>query len=66
VGDITRKMGPFLNDKPDIEKSGTFFYLILIREALRSTWNLSQAKYIHQLLHKADIVVEKLRTGKNV
>ena len=27
MGDTTRRMGPFLNDEPDKEKSGTFFYL---------------------------------------
>jgi len=65
VGDITRKMGPFLNDKPDIEKSGTFFYLNTNKRSITLNLESEPGKNIFiKLLHKADIVVENFGPGK--
>ena len=63
-GDCARKMGPFLNDKPDLECSGTFFYLNTNKKSI--TLDLSSAAGVElfkKLSRTADIVVENFAPG---
>ncbi len=65
AGDITRKMGPFLNDKPDIEKSGTFFYLNTNKRSITLNLESESGKSIFiKLLHNTNIIVENFTPGK--
>jgi crotonobetainyl-CoA:carnitine CoA-transferase CaiB-like acyl-CoA transferase len=64
IGDTTRRMGPFLNDEPDIEKSGTFFYLNTNKKSI--TLNLETETGINlffKLLVKTDVIVENFAPG---
>ena len=64
TGDTTRRMGPFLNDEPDIEKSGTFFYLNTNKRSI--TLNLvseTGKNLFFKLLEQADVVVENFAPG---
>ena len=64
-GDITRKMGPFLNDKPDIEKSGTFFYLNTNKRSITLNLESESGKSIFiKLLHNTNIIIENFTPGK--
>jgi len=64
AGDVTRKMGPFLNDDPDIEKSGAFFYLNTNKRSITLNLESGSGKNIFlKLLHKADIVIESFTPG---
>ncbi|MQF82990.1 CoA transferase, partial [SAR202 cluster bacterium AD-802-E10_MRT_200m] len=63
-GDITRSMGPFPEDNPHIEKSGTF--LALNSNKFGITLNLraeAARKIALQLIEWADIIVESFRPG---
>jgi crotonobetainyl-CoA:carnitine CoA-transferase CaiB-like acyl-CoA transferase len=63
-GDVTREMGPFPNDKPDLEKSGTFFYLNTNKKSI--TLNIKSKKGIatvKRILETADVLVESYAPG---
>jgi crotonobetainyl-CoA:carnitine CoA-transferase CaiB-like acyl-CoA transferase len=65
TGDTTRRMGPFLNDEPDKEKSGTFFYLNTNKKSITLNLETETGKNIFlKLLEKADVVVENFTPGK--
>ena len=65
MGDTTRRMGPFLNDEPDKEKSGTFFYLNTNKKSITLNLETETGKNIFfKLLEKADVVVENFIPGK--
>ena len=65
IGDTTRRMGPFLNDEPDKEKSGTFFYLNTNKKSITLNLETETGRNIFlQLLAKADVVVENFAPGK--
>ena len=65
TGDTTRRMGPFLNDEPDKEKSGTFFYLNTNKKSITLNLETEAGKNIFlKLLEKADVVVENFTPGK--
>jgi crotonobetainyl-CoA:carnitine CoA-transferase CaiB-like acyl-CoA transferase len=58
-------MGPFLNDEPDKEKSGTFFYLNTNKKSITLNLETETGKNIFlKLLEKADVVVENFTPGK--
>ena len=64
MGDISRKMGPFLNDEYNLEKSGTFFYLNTNKKSI--TLKLRSKKGIEickRLLGKTDVLVESYAPG---
>ena len=64
TGDSTRRMGPFLNDDPNPEKSGTFFYLNTNKKSI--TLNLEEKtgrNLFLKLLGKADVIVENFAPG---
>lgn len=64
-GDEARKMGPFPNDEPHPEKSGTFLYLNTSKKSI--TLNLKSetgARIFKDLVKKVDIVVENFEPGK--
>jgi crotonobetainyl-CoA:carnitine CoA-transferase CaiB-like acyl-CoA transferase len=64
-GDISRKIGPFPNDKYDPEKSGTFFYLNAGKKSV--TLNLNHKRGIEickKILKEADILVESFAPRK--
>jgi len=64
VGDLARRLGPFKDDDPDPEKSGTFGYLNTNKRSL--TLDLADAvgrEVIFDLLATADLVVENFRPG---
>ena len=59
VGDGARRLGPFLGDKPHLEKSGLFSYLNLGKKGV--TLNLKTAqgrKAVRRLAARADMVIE--------
>ena len=63
-GDISREMGPFPNDEPHLEKSGTFFYLNTNKKSI--TLNLRNKKGIEvckKLLGEMDVLVESYAPG---
>lgn len=58
VGDRTRSMGPFLNDKPNPEGSLVFGYLNTNKMSMTLNWRLGSAERIlHALIKKSDILV---------
>lgn len=63
-GDVARKRGPFLNDDPDPELSGTFLYHNTNK--LGVTLNLQHAtgrKLFKELAAQADVLLEDLAPG---
>lgn len=63
-GDPARRMGPFLNDEPGIERSGLFLYLNSNKRSI--TLNLKTelgVKTFKRLVKDADIVVESFSPG---
>ncbi len=65
TGDSTRNIGPFLNDDPHPEKSGTFFYLNTNKKSV--TLNLESdagVKIFIQLAREVDLLVENYTPGK--
>ena len=64
VGDSTRSMGPFQNDEPDKEKSGTFFYLNTNKKSVTLNLESETGKNLFfKLLEQADVVVENFAPG---
>jgi crotonobetainyl-CoA:carnitine CoA-transferase CaiB-like acyl-CoA transferase len=64
MGDTTRRMGPFLNDEPDNEKSGTFFYLNTNKSSITLNLETESGRNLFlKLLGKADIVIENFAPG---
>ena len=64
TGDSTRRMGPFLNDDPDIEKSGTFFYLNTNKKSITLNLETEAGRNIFiKLLAKADVIIENFAPG---
>ncbi len=58
-GDVTRKIGPFLGDDPQPEKSGTFLYLNMNKRGITLNLKTETGKAIfRELVSGADIVVE--------
>jgi crotonobetainyl-CoA:carnitine CoA-transferase CaiB-like acyl-CoA transferase len=63
-GDYTRKVGPFLNDKPDPEGSGTFFYLNTNKKSVTLELTTTQgAAIFRKLVSTADVLVENFAPG---
>jgi crotonobetainyl-CoA:carnitine CoA-transferase CaiB-like acyl-CoA transferase len=63
-GDPARRLGPFLNDEPGLERSGLFLYLNSNKKSI--TLNLKSktgAGIFRELVRDADIVVENFRPG---
>jgi crotonobetainyl-CoA:carnitine CoA-transferase CaiB-like acyl-CoA transferase len=64
-GDCTRGLGPFQDNKPDPEKSGTFFYLNTNKKSI--TLNLESeggVKIFKELIKKVSVLVESYEPGK--
>ncbi|MGI8553085.1 MAG: CaiB/BaiF CoA transferase family protein [Dehalococcoidia bacterium] len=65
IGDETRRMGPFVDDRPNPEASGLYLYLNFNKRSL--TLNIgvaSGADLLARLLGEADIVIENLGAGQ--
>jgi crotonobetainyl-CoA:carnitine CoA-transferase CaiB-like acyl-CoA transferase len=63
-GDIARRLGPFKDDDPDPEKSGTFAYLNTNKRSIVLDLNEPADREIFfDLLLNADLVVENFRPG---
>jgi len=63
-GDIARRMGPFLGDEPNPEKSGTFFYLNTNKKSI--TLNLRSETGVNifkKLVRAADVLTEDFGQG---
>jgi len=63
-GDPARRMGPFLNDEPGLERSGLFFYLNTNKKSI--TLNLKSETGIRifkELAKNADVVIESFKLG---
>ena len=64
MGDNTRRIGPFLNDELNIEKSGTFFYLNTNKKSITLNLETELGKNLFlKLLEKADVVIENFAPG---
>jgi len=64
VGDVTRKIGPFLKDEPHPEKSAVFFYLNTNKKSI--TLNLKSGagvKIVKELAKGANLLVESFAPG---
>jgi crotonobetainyl-CoA:carnitine CoA-transferase CaiB-like acyl-CoA transferase len=60
-GDLTRRRGPFLNDKPDPEKSGLFVYLNTNKRAVTADLGKPEGReLLGRLLEKADILIHNV------
>lgn len=63
-GDIARRLGPFKDDDPDPEKSGTFAYLNTNKRSIVLDLRAqSDRETFLALLQTADLVVENFRPG---
>ena len=61
-GDPARNMGPFPNDEPHLEKSGTFFHLNLNKRSVTLNLKSKTGKDIFkEMVRDADMVVESFR-----
>lgn len=64
VGDPARAMGPFPGDVPNSEKSGTFLHLNTNKRSVALDLKTDAGRaVVHQLLERADILVESFRPG---
>ncbi|MFC1824290.1 CaiB/BaiF CoA transferase family protein [Thermodesulfobacteriota bacterium] len=64
TGDPARRMGPFLEDEPDHEKSGLFLHLNTNKKGI--TLNLKSAggkKILKELVRDVDVLVENFSPG---
>jgi crotonobetainyl-CoA:carnitine CoA-transferase CaiB-like acyl-CoA transferase len=60
-GDLTRRRGPFPNDKPDPEKSGLFVYLNTNKRAVTADLGKPEGReLLGRLLEKADILIHNV------
>ncbi len=60
-GDLTRRRGPFPNDKPDPEKSGLFVYLNTNKRAVTADLGKPEGReLLDRLLEKADILIHNV------
>jgi CoA:oxalate CoA-transferase len=63
-GDPSRRMGPFPDDAPHLEKSGTFLYLNTGKKSITLNLKTDTGKTIFKrLLKDADVVVENFKPG---
>ncbi len=63
-GDPARRIGPFLNDEPGLERSGLFLYLNSSKKGI--TLNLKSkkgAELLREMVRDADALVENFRPG---
>ena len=64
VGDYARRLGPFPNDKSDIEKSGIFLYLNTNKRGITLDLKTQEAvDNLKDLVRGADILVESFQPG---
>ena len=64
-GDPSRRLGPFKDDRPNPEASGTFYYFNTSKRSLvLDLANAAAAEIVGRLLDRADLVVESLRPGR--
>ncbi|MFQ5872528.1 MAG: CaiB/BaiF CoA transferase family protein [Dehalococcoidia bacterium] len=64
VGDYTRRIGPFLDDIPEIEASAPFLYLNAGKKSVTLNIEADGAKpIIQELVQRADILVESSKPG---
>jgi crotonobetainyl-CoA:carnitine CoA-transferase CaiB-like acyl-CoA transferase len=60
-GDLTRRRGPFPNDKPDPEKSGLFVYLNANKRGVTADLGKPEGReLLGRLLEKADILIHNV------
>ena len=60
-GDLTRRRGPFPNDKPDPEKSGLFVYLNTNKRGVTADLGKPEGReLLGRLLEKADILIHNV------
>lgn len=60
-GDLTRRRGPFPNDKPDPEKSGLFVYLNTNKRGVTADLGKAEGReLLGRLLEKADILIHNV------
>ena len=65
VGDGARRIGPFPDDVPHPEKSGTFLHLNTNKRSITLNLKSAQAQdIVQQLVKNIDIVVESFRPGQ--
>ena len=65
IGDGARRIGPFPDDAPHPEKSGTFLHLNTNKRSVTLNLKSAQAQdIVRQLVRNADVVVESFRPGQ--
>jgi benzylsuccinate CoA-transferase BbsF subunit len=61
-GDVTRRWGPFPNDRPDIETSGLYFFLNTNKRSVTLDLSISSGRdALLDLLRGADVLIENQR-----
>jgi crotonobetainyl-CoA:carnitine CoA-transferase CaiB-like acyl-CoA transferase len=64
AGDVTRTWGPFPGDRPDPEKSGTFFFLNTNKRGVTLDLASDRGRELARtLIRRADVVIENHRPG---
>ena len=64
TGDFSRAAGPFVQDTPDLEKSGLFLYLNTNKRSIVLDLKTSQGvEAVKELVRTADVLVENFRPG---
>src|SRR3954452_15000888 len=60
-GDVTRRRGPFPDDRVDIESSGLFAYLNANKRGVSADLSTPEGQaFLHRLLTDADIVIHNV------
>ncbi len=64
LGDLARRMGPFLNDKPNLERSGLFLYMNSGKKSITlDITTRGGADILKELVKDTDVLVENFLPG---
>jgi len=64
-GDVTRRMGPFPENNPDLEKSAAFFYLNTNKKSITLDIEKEEGKKLfRELIKKVSVLVESYEPGR--
>ena len=65
AGDVSRQWGPFARDEPDLERSGSFFFLNSAKRSIRLDLDSPEDRErLRSLLRGADLFIENQRPAR--